>query len=91
VINKKSLKRKARAKKSAVSFLPPGQCTFKVGYTGRIQDIYDANPNHHLIKIHEEKARKSNSVKRRQRREASYLRKYGAKIQKSYEKPISGT
>lgn len=90
MINKKSLnQRKSRSRKSAVSLLSPGRCTFKVGYTGRIKDIYEANPNNHLNRILEEKQRRSNSASRRQRREASYLQKYGSKIQKLQEMPLS--
>ena len=89
MINKKSLhQRNSRPRKQAVSFLSPGRCSFKVGYTGRIKDIYNANPNNHLNKILEEKQKRSNSLRRRQRREASYLQKYGAKIQKSQEMPL---
>ena len=47
VIKKKTLKK--RSKKPPVSFLPQGELTFKVGYTGKIQDIYAANPNLNLI------------------------------------------
>lgn len=89
MINRKSLRQKqSRPRKQAVSFLSPGRCSFKVGYTGRIKDIYNANPNNHLNKILEEKQKRSNSLRKRQRREASYLQKYGAKIQKSQEMPL---
>lgn len=70
VIKKKSLKKER--KRIAVSYRPSGQQGFKVGFTGKLQDIYKSNVDTHLIKVNEERQRS-----REKRRKSMYKELYG--------------
>ena len=66
IIKRKELK-KPKAKTRVISYKPSASDQFKVGYAGRVKDIYDNNPNTFLNEVLEEKARK-----RQKRRDSLY-------------------
>lgn len=59
IIKRKELK-KPKTKTRVISYRPSASASghFKVGYAGRVKDIYDNNPNTFLNEVLEEKARK---------------------------------
>ena len=79
IIKKKQLK-KEKKKSVPVSFKPSGAQGFKVGYSGRVKDIYQNNPNTFLNDVEEE--RNKMRSKKRQRMYQELFKgpgKYGSK------------
>jgi hypothetical protein len=57
IIKKKKLKKPSN-RGCAVSYLPTGHTSFKVGYGGNLRDIYASNPDTYLNEVRESKSKK---------------------------------